>query len=171
MNVSLITVLLLLCTCRPSRGQKGGVVDGSTIFKWHKAGSSRHTLQDWRLLHNTTRFDKPYKICTSAWAPIVNCIAEEDPSTYSGYQIELFREIAHVVGWQPEDWYFNCMDWTELIDDLHASNGTCFMAASGEHKAASCWVKLQLYHDLGPCMCACVAVPIDSTSIHYCWSG
>ncbi len=33
-------------------------------------------------------------ICTSAWKPIVTCDAAEDPSGYSGYQIELFRLVA-----------------------------------------------------------------------------
>ncbi len=33
-------------------------------------------------------------ICTSEWKPIVTCDSAQDGSTYSGYQIELFRLLA-----------------------------------------------------------------------------
>ena len=130
----LVALSVLICAFKPSGCQQGGVIHGTTFFNWHKLDSTRHGHWQRRSLLQNARFDKPYKICTSAWAPIVTCTAGDDPSTYSGYQIEVFREIANAIGWQSDDWFFDCIDWTEMMDDLAASNGTCFMAASGEWK-------------------------------------
>lgn len=63
---------------------------------------------------------------------MVTCSADADESTYSGFQVELFRRVAHHIGWHEEDYYFTCEDWTPMIDDLLSPNGTCTMAAAGE---------------------------------------
>lgn len=63
---------------------------------------------------------------------MVTCRPDADGSTYSGFQIELFRKGAQHLGWKDDDYYFTCEDWTPMIDDLLSSNGTCTMAAAGE---------------------------------------
>lgn len=61
----------------------------------------------------------------------VTCEGVDDPSNYSGYQIELWRAIATDLGWSDTDWTFYCMDWTIMIDDLSSSQGNCTAAAAG----------------------------------------
>jgi hypothetical protein len=61
----------------------------------------------------------------------------EDPADFSGFQIALWREIAHDLGWEDSDWSFSCVDWTAMIDDLVDPNGACSFAAAGERKW--CW--------------------------------
>ncbi|GBF93621.1 hypothetical protein Rsub_06343 [Raphidocelis subcapitata] len=61
----------------------------------------------------------------------VTCDAAADPSTYDGYQIELWRRIATAMGWADSDWTFTCIDWTPMIEDLIAPDGRCTMAAAG----------------------------------------
>jgi hypothetical protein len=34
---------------------------------------------------------KPYQVCSSAWEPLVSCTPGEDPTHFTGYQLELFR--------------------------------------------------------------------------------
>jgi ABC-type amino acid transport substrate-binding protein len=60
------------------------------------------------------------------------CSAEDDPTTYTGYQVELFRLVATDLGWKEgRDWYFSCEDWTPMLEDLLSANGTCTMSAAG----------------------------------------
>jgi hypothetical protein len=54
-----------------------------------------------------------------------------DPADFSGFQIALWREIAHDLGWEESDWSFSCVDWTAMIDDLVDPNGACSFAAAG----------------------------------------
>jgi ABC-type amino acid transport substrate-binding protein len=85
------------------------------------------------MLSQASRYSKPYRICTTPWSPIVTCEPGGDPSSFSGYQIELFNDIVRSLGWEADDWYYDCIDWSTMLEDLRAANGTCFMAASGEH--------------------------------------
>jgi hypothetical protein len=62
----------------------------------------------------------------------VMCADMDDPADYSGFQVELWRKIAHDLGWSDSDWSFSCVDWTAMIDDLVDANGSCSFAAAGE---------------------------------------
>jgi hypothetical protein len=64
------------------------------------------------------------------------CADLEDPADYSGFQVALWREIAHDLGWADSDWSFSCVDWTAMIEDLVDPNGSCSFAAAGEHAFA-----------------------------------
>ena len=127
----LLCLVFVLVSTYTAQGQDDGVIDGSSVYGWIKPSAWRR--HHGRALAQTDRYTKPYKICTSEWTPMVTCSAEEDPSTYSGFQVELFREVAHHLGWPDEDYYFACEDWTPMIDDLLSPNGTCTMAAAGAH--------------------------------------
>lgn len=59
------------------------------------------------------------------------CDPTQDQSTYTGYQVELFRTIAQDLGWSPSDYFFSCLDWTPMISDLTDPMGSCYLAAAG----------------------------------------
>lgn len=61
----------------------------------------------------------------------VTCDPTQPPTTYDGYQVELWRRIATELGWGDGDWFFTCMDWTPMIDDILSADGKCTMAAAG----------------------------------------
>jgi len=63
----------------------------------------------------------------------VTCSPDEDPSTYDGYQIALWRRIATEMGWTSadSDWTFSCLDWSPMLEDLMAPDGLCTLAAAG----------------------------------------
>lgn len=66
---------------------------------------------------------------TTFWQ--VTCTEGEDPATFGGFQIALWREIAEDLGWEDSDWTLSCMDWTAMIDDLADPSGLCSFAAAG----------------------------------------
>eukprot|EP00878_Enallax_costatus_P030352 GHUV01033042.1.p1 GENE.GHUV01033042.1~~GHUV01033042.1.p1 ORF type:complete len:137 (+),score=4.37 GHUV01033042.1:332-742(+) len=84
--------------------------------------ASRNTL---------SRYQKPYNVCTSDWAPIVTCAGLDDQTQYDGFQVALWRKIATDLGWADSDWTFSCVDWTEMINDLLSPTGSCSFAAAG----------------------------------------
>ena len=127
-----LCIAILLACSTLTEAQVGGVIDAHMVLKWPRLNRTRQH-QHKRALSQSSRFSKPYRICTTPWSPIVSCEAGADTSTFSGYQIELFRKIAQDLGWEAEDWYFDCIDWSPMMDDLRADDGTCFMTASGEH--------------------------------------
>ena len=58
---------------------------------------------------------KPYNICISDWAPMVQCKGIDDPFKYTGYQVEMFRYMAEDFGWlEGEDFQGHCMGWSEV---------------------------------------------------------
>jgi hypothetical protein len=68
---------------------------------------------------------------------MVSCNPDEDPATYTGYVIELFRLLAHDLGWEEGTptsggWYLACLPYSEVMADLASPTGTCTMAAAGE---------------------------------------
>lgn len=71
------------------------------------------------------------EVCISSWTPMVYCDNTTDPANYTGYQVELFRHVAQELQWAPESWYFRCMDWTPMLDDLLSDSGTCYLSAAG----------------------------------------
>lgn len=76
-----------------------------------------------------------------------SCSAQDDPTTYTGYQVELFRLVATELGWKEgRDWYFSCEDWTPMLEDLLSANGTCTMSAAGVCRA------LRATGLAGPCL-------------------
>lgn len=61
----------------------------------------------------------------------VVCAGMDTQAGYSGYQVALWREIAADLGWADSDWFFSCVDWTEMINDLVDPAGNCTFAAAG----------------------------------------
>jgi hypothetical protein len=58
---------------------------------------------------------RPYNICISDWAPMVQCKGIEDPFEFTGYQVEMFRYMAEDFGWlEGEDFQWHCMGWSEV---------------------------------------------------------
>lgn len=45
-------------------------------------------------------------------------------------QVELFKEISRRIYWLGDirSWTFDCVPWTDLLDDLNSPNGTCLIA-------------------------------------------
>lgn len=45
------------------------------------------------------------------------CNAGKPQDTYTGYQVELFRELAQRVSWLSNSsaWFFDCMPWTPMV--------------------------------------------------------
>lgn len=74
----------------------------------------------------------------SDWAPMVMCAGMEGVKDFGGYQVALWRAIAKDLGWEETSWTFKCMDWSEMIDDLVSSNGSCSLAAAGEQDCRPC---------------------------------
>jgi hypothetical protein len=67
---------------------------------------------------------------------MVSCDPGQDPATYSGYVVELFRLLAHDRGWAeggPSSGGFHlaCMDYSALMADMTSPDGSCAMAAAG----------------------------------------
>jgi hypothetical protein len=66
--------------------------------------------------------------------PFVRCKPTEDPTTYSGYEIELFRAVATRMGLVETTHYsFSCWDWGDLFNDVYsnASSRTCDIGTPG----------------------------------------
>lgn len=49
-----------------------------------------------------------------------------------GYQVELFRMLAEEVGWGDSDYFFTCMPFTDMMEDLKSPNGSCSLTATGK---------------------------------------
>mgnify|MGYP001811094258 CR=1 FL=1 len=45
--------------------------------------------------------------------------------------MELFRHIATELGWADGDWFFTCVAWMSMIEDIMSADGSCTMAAAG----------------------------------------
>ncbi|GAQ78868.1 glutamate receptor [Klebsormidium nitens] len=72
-----------------------------------------------------------WTVCTSPWQPFVQCtINSTDPTTFSGYGIEVFRQASLQIGWRASDYTWQCMDWLSMTADMVAPNGTCDMTAA-----------------------------------------
>lgn len=76
----------------------------------------------------------PLKVCTASWSPMVNCSAGRDPSTFSGHDMDLFRQAAATLDppiQEGSGFAFACMRFSGMIADLTADNGTCDVAIAG----------------------------------------
>lgn len=87
---------------------------------------------------NTTRDHTHHIVCTANYIPMASCSPTADPSTYSGFDIDLFRRTALIAGWdettnvsQPDSYEFRCMPFDLMISDLTDPNGTCTVATAG----------------------------------------
>ena len=80
----------------------------------------------------TTTGGGPLTVCTANWSPMVNCSAGRDPSSFSGHDMDLFRQAAALLDLQEGSGYaFACMRFSDMIADLTAANGTCALAIAG----------------------------------------
>jgi hypothetical protein len=77
--------------------------------------------------------NQPYNICISDWTPMVYCKDIEDPAAYTGFAVDVMRNIATDFGWvEGVNYTWTCMDTSPMIDDLLNPNGSCYVAAGGE---------------------------------------
>ncbi|GFH08873.1 uncharacterized protein HaLaN_03912 [Haematococcus lacustris] len=83
---------------------------------------------------------KPVRnVCLVFYQGIVHCDADKDPSTYSGYEVELFRKSSAYLyskgreEWAPENYTFTCMGWDGLMEDLllEPASRTCDVGVAG----------------------------------------
>jgi hypothetical protein len=63
---------------------------------------------------------------------MVECTVGEDPSTFTGYQVELFTLLSKDLGWEDGDWTMVCMPYTDMMNDLKSPAGNCTLAAAGK---------------------------------------
>lgn len=75
--------------------------------------------------------DGKLRVCVTPWTPQVRCAANDTQEEYSGYQVEMWREVSRRVPWLIDNYTFACLREPELIADLTSPNGTCFAAPSG----------------------------------------
>ena len=62
----------------------------------------------------------------------VQCDPKKDQESYTGYQVELWRDVARLAPWLgPDSYFFDCLEWGAMIADLVSPNGTCFAAPAG----------------------------------------
>ena len=62
----------------------------------------------------------------------VLCNAGEPPETFSGYQVELWREVTRRIPWLETDaYFFDCLPYPDMYEDITSPNGTCFAAPLG----------------------------------------
>ncbi|KAI8466533.1 MAG: hypothetical protein J3K34DRAFT_460825 [Monoraphidium minutum] len=83
------------------------------------------------------------RICITHFDPLVHCNASSSaknstyPGAVSGFWPEAFRILAAQTPWLAEPrrtWFFSCMLWNDLMDDLAGPNGTCLMAPTGVNR-------------------------------------
>jgi ABC-type amino acid transport substrate-binding protein len=67
---------------------------------------------------------------TSFLLAVVYCTNRE-PAEYSGFEIELFRNVSAKLGWKPEMLEWNCMDWDTMVQHLKDNDGVCDIAVAG----------------------------------------
>lgn len=68
-------------------------------------------------------------VCTSEWTPAVKCI-DLDPLDWSGYEIELFKNIMPLMGWTYDMIEWRCLDWDEMMN-LLVNTTECDIAPAG----------------------------------------
>lgn len=68
-------------------------------------------------------------VCTSEWTPAVKCDGL-DPLMWSGYEIELFKELMPFMGWTNDMIEWRCLDWDVMLD-LLANTSECDLAPAG----------------------------------------
>ena len=57
-----------------------------------------------------TNCTKPLDVCIAPWSTMVLCSADQKENTYTGYEVELFKEVAWRAGLQlGRDFHFHCL--------------------------------------------------------------
>ena len=74
---------------------------------------------------------KVIKVCTSSYTPMVYCEEATDPSTWSGYEVGLFRSVANILGWAENVTEWKCLTWEDMTTALHEPDGSCDVVAAG----------------------------------------
>ena len=69
-------------------------------------------------------------VCTSSYTPMVYCDPETPWTEWSGYEVEVFKRVATIIGIQPEQMTWKCMAWTHMLNELQ-NNTVCDIAAAG----------------------------------------
>ena len=112
----------------------------SPLKEMNMVPAGRNLLNSGILVDATSNFDESprilpdgrKKICLAEWKPFVTCSKDTDPSEYTGYMPETFRAIvAELPGWEDDQWFFECMELSQLWEEMLSENGTCYMAAHG----------------------------------------
>ncbi len=117
-------------------GASSTVAPASFAVTSSRDGKRAFTPPD--LSANARYHTQPYNICISDWTPMVYCKGIEDPTAYSGFAVDVMRNIATDFGWvEGVNFTWTCMDWSPMIEDLLNPDGSCFVAASGELRACS----------------------------------
>lgn len=68
-------------------------------------------------------------VCTSEWTPAVKC-KDLDPIDWSGYEIELFKNVMPLMGWTYDMIEWRCLDWDEMMN-LLVNTTECDLAPAG----------------------------------------
>jgi hypothetical protein len=58
--------------------------------------------------------------------------------------------LASEVGWEDTDYVFTCIKYSDMLDDLKSSNGSCSMSAAGG-SSNRCSIRLICYHRINCC--------------------
>lgn len=61
---------------------------------------------------------------------MVYCDPETPWTEWSGYEVEVFKRVATIIGIQPEQMTWKCMAWTHMLNELQ-NNTVCDIAAAG----------------------------------------
>jgi ABC-type amino acid transport substrate-binding protein len=68
-------------------------------------------------------------VCTSEWTPAVKCV-DLDPLDWTGYEIELFKNMMPLMGWTYDMIEWRCLEWDEMMD-LLVNTTECDIAPAG----------------------------------------
>jgi ABC-type amino acid transport substrate-binding protein len=91
----------------------------------HCSAASRVVLASGQCHNESCAFDaSPFHSARE----VVYCV-DREPSGYSGYEIELFRKVALILGWSESQMQWSCLAWDDMIAGL--ANGTCDIAVAG----------------------------------------
>lgn len=47
--------------------------------------------------------DSKLTVCTSEWTPAVKCEGLDNPEVWTGFEIEIFKDMLPILGWSYED--------------------------------------------------------------------
>lgn len=77
-----------------------------------------------QIIQNST--NERVKVCVANFAPLVLCDAGRPPTSYTGHDVEMFRQLGSALGGQEgSDYEFQCMPLSEIVDSLQSTDGRC----------------------------------------------
>lgn len=73
------------------------------------------------------------QVCLASWEPISNCDPSQPTPTYTGYDVDVWRNVAVGLGWiEGFDWEFVCLGFSTMIDELRKTNDSrCQLGTGG----------------------------------------